>query len=245
MEGTVKIVLGGMLGKLFGAEWNLFVSSPAEAIHAINVNLKGKLRDYLETKGRNKFYRICLGNKKNSLGEDELPNPSGRQDIYILPVIKGRNSGWGKVLAGIALIALTVTTFGAGGALAGGLWGVGAASWSAVGIGLGASLILGGISQLLTPAPNFNSNSEGDSRGSNIFQGNAATVTQGGAVGLTYGRMLVTPMPISLSITTYEQSAVNSMAPNEVITIISEGGIVNEIPVPPTQEDNLPPTQPT
>lgn len=85
--------------------------------------------------------------------------------------------------------------------------------------GVGASLILGGISQLLTPTPNFNQDTAGESRGSSLFNGNAAAVSQGGSVGLVYGRALVTPMPVCISfwnqdVTAADGSPISSDAGN-------------------------------
>lgn len=248
MEDTlVNIYLGGKLGKLFGAEWNLYLTnpSPAEAIRAININTGGKLKAYLRGEAAQKYYKIALGRKDNLLGKEELKNPTGKNDIYILPTIKGKNSGIGKIIAGVVLIALTVATFGAAGPLAGGLWGVTAATWTGIGIGLGASLVLGGISQLLAPTPSFNaigatSNSDTESRGSNIFQGNASTTTQGGAVGLVYGRALVAPMPISISYVAQKQGVPDSFAQGNFNPVNVGGGIIDYQPETPNPDDGLP-----
>ena len=200
MSGLTTIHLGGKLGQLFGKKWELMVSSPAEAIRAIDVNLKGKLRAFLSAQGTNKFYKIAIGRKDALLSSEELKNRSGQSAIYIMPVAKGQNSGLGKILTAVALVALVIANpaniFLVKGALT--VWGTVAATAA-------ASLAIGGITQLLTPTPNFNNNTEGDSRGSNLFGGNAAAVTQGGAVGLVYGRALVTPMPVSISFDNKDQ----------------------------------------
>jgi hypothetical protein len=78
--------------------------------------------------------------------------------------------------------------------------------WGTMAATAAASLAIGGITQMLTPTPNFNNNAEGDSRGSNLFGGNASAISQGGAVGLVYGRALVTPMPVSISFDNKDQS---------------------------------------
>ncbi len=244
-DKPVRIVLGGHLGKLFGAEWNLYVQSPAEAIRAIDINLKGKLRAYLVGEGGKKYYKIALKRKDNLLTKEELNNPSGCNDIYILPTVKGNNSGWAKVIVGVVLAVVTYgasTYFSAAYAGFAGAIGTSAAGLTAIGYGLAASMILGGITQLLTPNPSFNNQlgSEGDSRGSNTFQGNSQVVTQGGAVGLVYGRALVSPMPVSLSITSYDQSAPNSFAPGTYTIVYGPGGIVEYVPIPVEPIENLP-----
>lgn len=223
MEGLTTIHLGGKLGQLFGKKWELMVSSPAEAIHAINVNTKGKLRAFLSAQGAKKFYKIGVGNKDALLGAEELKNRSGQSSIYIMPIAKGRSSGFGKIIAAVAIAALT-------------WWnplGFAAASaWFTVGYSAAASLAIGGVVQLLTPTPNFNNNAEGDSRGSNLFGGNAAAVTQGGAVGLVYGRALVTPMPISISFDNKDQSIQTSAGVIRYEKVALKGGGFQYVPIP-------------
>jgi predicted phage tail protein len=206
-----KVFLHGRLGKLYGKEWSLAVRSPAEAIRAINANTQGKLRNQLYKEGTSKFYKVCLGNPKNALDKTEIVNLSGNVPIHIVPVAKGRNSGIGKIIAGAALIAMAVFMPGTMGAVAG-FFGSGVTGGMvALSVGMmGASLILGGVTQMLTPTPNFNQNSDGDGRGSNLFQGNSVVTTQGSAVGLVYGRMMVTPMPVSVAFDNYDQAGTPS-----------------------------------
>mgnify|MGYP001603506129 CR=1 FL=1 len=209
MDGLTTIFLGGKLGTLFGKEWQLIVSSPAEAIRAIDINLGGRLRRYLSTEGAKKFYRVAVGHKKNDLTKEELGNRSGQADIYILPTVRGAKSGAGKL---IAAVVLAVVTYGAS------LYWQGAAGIGTAvtaGYTTAASLAVGGITQLLTPTPNFNQDTAGESRGSTLFNGNAVAVSQGGAVGLVYGRALVTPMPVCLSFA------------NQDVAISSDAGNIN------------------
>lgn len=184
MDGLTTIHLGGKLGSLFGKEWRLMVSSPAEAFRAIDANLGGKFRSYFATEGARRFYKVAVGRKDNLVDKDELRNRSGESDIYIMPTVRGSKSGVGKIIAGVVLIIVGAFTYAYGGAYL---------------VQLGFSLLIGGIVQLLTPIPNFNQDTQGDSRGSNLFAGNAVAASQGGAVGIVYGRALVTPMPICLS----------------------------------------------
>lgn len=229
-----NIFLHGRLGKAFGHEWKLDVRSPAEAIRAIDVNLKGRLKEQLYKEGTKKFYKVCLGNLENPLDKTELQINSGRVDIHIVPVPKGRKSGLGKVIAGIALIALAIYAPGLmsgaanfiGNGVTGAMVSVGVA-------GLGASLVLGGVVQMLTPTPNFNQNSDGDGRGSSLFQGNSVVTTQGSTVGLVYGRMMVTPMPVSVAFDNYDQAAsANDFEVGEYTTVYNEDtGLLEQVPV--------------
>jgi predicted phage tail protein len=206
-DGTTRIYLGGKLGQIFGKEWNLCVNSPAEAIRAIDVNTKGKLKDYLYKQGTGKFYKIAIRDKKNILTKAELKNRSGHQDIFILPTARGRSSGLGKILAAIALIVAVVylgPLVGIEAVAAGAEGNLGSALYSAL-ISSAVALGVGGVVQLLTPIPNFNQDNSA-TKGSNLFQGNATAIAQGGAVGIVYGRALVAPMPVSIATENFDQS---------------------------------------
>jgi predicted phage tail protein len=189
MQNTkpVNIFLEGKLGKLFGRKWSLCVASPAEALQAININTKGKLKEYLLNDGAKKFYKVALQKKDNLINpKEEIKNPSGQSDIYFIPTIKGASSGTGKIIAGVVLIIVGVLTlkFGIGGYL----------------ITAGIGMILGGVVQLMTPVPKMaQPSAEVDQRQSYGFQGYSVTIFQGSSVGIVYGKSLVAPMPISAS----------------------------------------------
>jgi len=204
MNEFVNIHLGGKLGKMFGKLWTLSVSSPAEAIRAICINTEGRFREYLETEGRNKYYKVCIGNKKNTLSVDELTGRTGKSDIYIIPVIK-MSGGVAKMIVGALLVV-------AGFLLLGPVPPLGYAL-----IAAGVSLIVGGVVELLTPIPKMEKE---DNRSSSIFQGNAATISQNTPVGLIYGRVVVAPMPIALSFDNFPED--NKNKTNITIPILVE-----------------------
>ncbi len=242
-DAPVRVVIGRKVARAisYPEESYLHIANPAEAIRAIDANTKGALSRYLRGPGAQKLYKVAIGRRDNLLDpQSELHNPSGSGDIYILPAVRGRSSGWGKILAGVALIALAIFMPVTAWAAVGSMFGVSAGT-AAFGVAmLGASLALGGITQLLTPTPNFNENSVGDSRGGTIFGGNDGATSQGGAVGLVYGRALVAPMPISLSYTAVDQSSVSSFAEGEYDVVVGPGGIIDYVPNFPGGRDNLP-----
>jgi predicted phage tail protein len=197
MSNLVKIHLGGKLGKIFGQEWDLYVSSPAEALRAINVNTKGGFFKYLRIDGNKKFYKIAVQNKKNTLTEKEILSPTGKGDIFITPIVGGKSSGTAKVIAGVILIAIAY------------YWDPSGSTAQAIASSMfssGVSLILGGIVQLITPVPTDAEPDQDDElRSSDLFRGNATAITQGGCVGMVYGRAIVAPMPISISLNSYDK----------------------------------------
>jgi predicted phage tail protein len=141
-------------------------------------------------------YRVSIGGY--DLAEDELHDPAGLQDIKIVPVVAGAGAV-GRILAGVALIALSFAIIPLGIAAA----GSGIATM--VG-GIGASLVLGGVAQLLTPAPQIPSgfNSEKDPRKSYSFSGVQNTSRQGVPVPIVYGETLVGAVVISAGIDTVQ-----------------------------------------
>ncbi len=198
----VNVYLHGQMGQSFGKKWlGLAVKSVSEALHAIDVNSKGAFRKFL-IDNKDKNYRIKVG--KRFIQEDiEAKGPCGRQDVHIVPVIKGRKSGAGKIFAAVAIIALTVFTAGAGlgiAGLTGNIFGAYVGVAASIGLSIGTSLLLGGISQLMAPKPSNDVTSDTkENRNSFDFSGNIDTMEQGFPVPVAYGRVMIKPSPISLS----------------------------------------------
>ncbi len=228
-ESLTRIHLGGKLGQLFGAEWSLLVASPAEALRAININTRGAFFRYLGKDGQNHFYSVGLGREDQLLEKTELQNRSGNTDIFILPTIKGANSGVGKIIAGVVLIIVGILTSEYGGSV---LTEKGAALLGAAFVGLGASLVLGGITQLLTPNPKATQQLQSPN-----FQGNATSVQQGGCVPIIYGRCLVTPIPVSISFDTADLVATANTQRGTVDAIPLFGGGTQFVVSDPTASD--------
>lgn len=202
-----KVYLVGSLGKAIGREeWDLDVNSVSEALRAIDINTKGGLERYLRGPGAKRHYKIALQKKENLIDiKGEMHNKSGRSTIYVMPTIRGRNEGWQKVAAGVVILALTYFTGGLATPAVGGWATAGAGSAAtlsfagSVAVGFGISLVLGGITQMLTPTARTPEEAA-EQRNSTVFQGNASVVVQGGVVPVIYGRALVTPIPISITI---------------------------------------------
>ena len=140
-----KIKLYGKLAKFIGKRvLHADVASAAEAVQFLVTNWP-----QLERHMADQHYRVSVGSY--DLAESELHDPAGQQEIKIVPVVVGAGTA-GRIIAGIALIALAfipgVGTVAATAAAAAHLSIVGTALF-----GLGASLVLGGVAQLLTPVP--------------------------------------------------------------------------------------------
>jgi predicted phage tail protein len=178
-----KIKLYGALAKFVGHRvLEADVATAAEAVRFLVTNWPE-----LEGHMAQQYYRVHTAGEDLTL--DDVHNPMGRE-IQIVPVMAGAGA-IGRILLGIALIAVaSVVTFGT----AGGLFAAGALN--AAVFGLGASLVLGGIAQLLTPTPKTDED-EGDPKKSFSFSGIQNTTRAGVPVPVVYGEMLVGGIVVS------------------------------------------------
>ena len=152
-----------------------------------------------------KYFQVKVGD--SDIDKEEIHYPIGKEDIHFVPVIQGAG-GAGKVLAGALLIGLAVATggtslmCGAGGfsALAGTCIG-----FSVVAGNLGLALVLGGVSQMLTPTPEPQQfNSEADPQLSFSFSGIQNTSRAGTPIPIVYGENFTGSIVISAAIDTNE-----------------------------------------
>jgi predicted phage tail protein len=192
----------GKLAKHLGQRsFKAAVKTPAEAIRFLLANfpdLRGVLSegDYKVTVGRN---QLDLADHPEHL---HFPVAS-QEPIRIVPVIAGAE-GVGQILAGVALVAFSLL-FAPGAALAGGLFTLGSQAVS-IGVGIGASLILGGVAQMLTPTPTIQQGTDGDNdpRKSYSFSGIQNVSRQGVPVPVIYGEVFTGSIVVSAGINTEE-----------------------------------------
>ena len=215
-----QVKLYGELADKYGKDWALAVNSPSEAVRALCANNPGFRGFLASSQDRGVGYKVMVG-KTYIEKEEEIYNPSGRDEIKIIPVVLGAKSGLGKILMGIALIAsggwLAQQAMGlaaSGGILGGsagltamssGLTGLNAASAigsmvQGVAMKYGAAMIIGGIGQLLAGTPEEEAESF-------TFSGPVNTVRQGLSVPLCYGQLIVGGAVISSGIISEDNSA--------------------------------------
>lgn len=192
-----KIKLYGKLAKFIGHRvLEADVASAAEAVRFLLANWPE-----LERHMADQHYRVSVGTYDLDL--EELHHPAGAAPISFVPVVAGAGAV-GRILAGVAIIAFAIVTAGAG--LIAGI-GLGFGASTAISIGLvGASLILGGVAQLLTPVPKMpqGSDSQDDPRKSYSFSGIQNTSRQGTPVPIVYGETLIGSVVISAGIDTVQ-----------------------------------------
>jgi predicted phage tail protein len=194
-----KIKLYGQLAKFIGKRvLEADVATAAEAVRMLVANFPG-----LEQHMADQHYRVTVGTY--DLEEAEIHDPAGRQDIKIMPVITGAGAV-GRIILGVVLIAAAFFTAGA----TIGLLGLAApVALSTVFAGLGASLLLGGVAQLLTPVPKVpqGPGTDNDPRKTFNFSGIQQTSRQGVPVPCVYGLTLVGSVVISAGTDTVQVTA--------------------------------------
>lgn len=195
-----KIKLYGALAKFIGHRTlEADVASAAEAVRFLVSNFP-QVEKYMS----DKHYKLSVGSYDLTL--DELHDPAGQQEIKIIPVVAGSGGAGLRILAGIALVALSFVSFGAA-AFAG--VGVAGAFGSTALFGIGASLVLGGVAQLISPVPTVaqGPGSDNDPRKTYNFSGIQQTSRQGVPVPIVYGRTLCGSVVISAGIDTVQVKA--------------------------------------
>ena len=201
-----KIKLYGELANFVGhKEFEVKVETLSHAVSFLINNFAG-IEEYMNPK----YYQVKVGNY--SIDETEIHHPIGQEDIHFVPVIQGAGRGLGKILLGGALIALS---FGVGGVFANplsfGAKGFGFASaglGAKAAFGIGAGLLLSGVSDMLFPVPKLPEfNSEQDPRISFNFSGTQQTTRAGTPVPLVYGEIFTGSVVISGAVDTEQVRA--------------------------------------
>ena len=146
-----KIKLYGHLREHTGLkEVEAYVDNVREAVNFLTCNWPK-----LESEIVQNNYHVLLD--EDDISEEELAYPIGNASISFIPVVEGSGK-FGRILGGAALLGLS---FGVGGVFSNALTfgkGFGASFATAsfggkAAFGVGASLVLGGISEMLTPTP--------------------------------------------------------------------------------------------
>ena len=194
-------VYGALRKRLGQCRFQFEADTPAQAIKALCVNFPGLDKWLLDSEQDGVAYRVTIGKEK--ITEDDL-SPlvmpwSQRQVFSITPVIAGAGRGGLMLGIGIALFAVATLATAGGGAI------FGAAIAKNIGFlaatqALGVSLALGGVSQLISPAPTFSALERGKEAArleSFTFSGITNTAQQGLPVPICYGRTYIGSAVIS------------------------------------------------
>ena len=201
-----KVKLHGELADFIGhKELDAVINSTADAIRFLITNFPK-----LEAHMNERYYKVLVDGYE--VGQEEIQNPTGKSDINIVPVISGAGGNFGKVLLGAALIGLSFSgaLFANPMTLSKGL----GAGFAAAGIGakaafgIGAALVLTGVSDMLFPVPDMPEfSNEEDPRISFSFSGIQNTSRAGTSHPIVYGEIITGSVVISAGIDTHQVSA--------------------------------------
>lgn len=188
----IKVRFYGAL-KQFGEKFELDCQDTAEVLRALMTQIKG-LRQALQ----NGFYKVRIGSQcidSRYLEKGLYYRLKEGMTVHITPVVKGaKRGGVFQAIVGVALIAVA-------------WWnplGWTAATAMMVG-GMGASMLLGGVSQMLTKQPSMGGiGNEAEKKSSTSFNGLQNMAAQGQPVPLAYGRIFVGSMIISQGIEVFD-----------------------------------------
>lgn len=191
-----KLKLYGKLAEFVGVkEFDVQLTTIKDAISFLVNNFEG-IEQYMNPQ----FYQVKIG--KYAIDENELDYPLGQNDIHFIPVIAGRGDV-GKIVLGGLLIAFS---YGFGGFF-GGLGSAGVMGGSAtvfgakIAFGVGASLVLSGVSNLLFPLE-IPKEPEDDPRVTYSFSGLQNTSRAGTALPIVYGEIITGSIVISAGVDT-------------------------------------------
>ena len=196
-----KVKLYGDLAKVTGhKEFDVAVNSTAQAVSFLINNFPE-----LESHMSNRYYKVLINEQE--IDAEELHFPVGQSEIKFVPVIQGAGGNLGKILLGGALIALSFSAgiFTNPLALGGeGFLGLASAGLGAKAtFGIGAALVLSGVSGMLFPVPKMPEfSSEQDPRLSFSFSGTQQTSRAGTPVPVVYGEIFTGSVVISGGIDT-------------------------------------------
>jgi predicted phage tail protein len=198
------VYLHGAAAELLAPHLRLAVNTPTEALRLCAANGGAAFERLLHEAS----WRVVRGPLEGGLelAADELSMTLGQAPLHLVPVAAGARGG-GKAILGAVLIATAILAApalpglaaGTGAAYAGG--GVAGANLAA-GIGVlgitygnvalfGASLLLSGVSQLLSPKPKAIDATGAANVANDLFDGPVQVSAQGAAVPIGFGTMRV------------------------------------------------------
>lgn len=181
--------------KQFGSGFRLDCQTTAEIVQALTSQIP-KLRQFIQQGlftvrvGRDYFDNRYLEQGLSHKLKDDAT-------VHFTPVLKGsKGGGLFGVIAGVAIIAGAIAL----GPLAGiistnAAWIVGS---------VGASLLLGGVAQMLTKMPEMKMGTEKEKKQSTAFSNLSNMTAQGKPMPLAYGRMRVGSLIISQGVETMD-----------------------------------------
>ena len=181
--------------KQFGSEFRLDCQTTAEIVQALTSQIP-KLRQFIQQGlftvrvGRDYFDNRYLEQGLSHKLKDDAT-------VHFTPVLKGsKRGGLFGVIAGVAIIASAIVL--------GPLTGIISTNAAWIVGSVGASLLLGGVAQMLTKMPEMKMGTEKEKKHSTAFSNLSNMTAQGRPMPLAYGRMRVGSLIISQGVETMD-----------------------------------------
>jgi predicted phage tail protein len=191
-----NIYLHGELRNLYGEHFKLNIESAKDTFRAINSNRKGFISTLKKLMGQGVFYRIIIDDEVIQEPK-ELDIQRVPKEIHIVPIVWGAGNNQGLQMLLLAAVIVAVSLTGPVGAIAGGKLAAGLQM-------VGAALAVQGVMTLLYPPPKPDFNQEVSAGGkSYLFGSKPGNVSQGQAVPVGYGRLLIQSSQISATANHY------------------------------------------
>ena len=200
------LTLKGVAAKKFGRVHRFHVADIREMLRAMCSQVPG-FKKYMSN-AHHSGVRFAFFRDGENIGVEEFELTSTASDFTMMPVTEGAKQG-GVLQIVIGAVALVAAFFTAGGSLA--LWGAamsaGAISATTVLTGIGLSMMLGGVVQMLTPQPKINigASSSTDNKPNYAFGAPVNTVAMGYPVPLLYGQREIGGAVISAGLFSSDQ----------------------------------------
>jgi predicted phage tail protein len=201
-------VYGALREQLGQGRFEFVADTPQQALKALFANFPGLQKWMLDQEKDGMAYRVTVG--RDVVHNDDVTGlflPWSEREVFrIAPVLAGAGRGTGQILLGAGLIAAsfllpgaglfgTTSIFGAQAAIGVSTTAVlNAAAFGTALSAVGASLVLSGVAQMISPAPQVSSLSRGKEAAkleSFSFSGVVNTSKQGLPVPIAYGRLFV------------------------------------------------------
>lgn len=201
----VTIRLLGEAGRRFGRRFQLAVKTPAEAVRALCVQIPALRQYLLDSEDHGIRWRVVTDHAAG-LDEEQLFWPLSKR-LVLAPLPAGRGGGVGKIIAGVALVAVALLLL-PGAPLAGALgFSLGGQAVGAIAT-FGASMAFFGVAELLTPTPKMpnvgggvgggitSGRSQDEQGRSFTFDKSNANTIQGEVVPVLYGERIIGALPV-------------------------------------------------
>ncbi|WP_454833563.1 tail assembly protein [Rahnella aceris] len=200
------MTLKGPLAKKFGKTHQFHVADINEFLRAMCSQVKG-FKKYVSNAHLNGV-KFAFYSGKNNISLEEFDMSAAATEYMMVPVIEGaKRAGMLQIVIGAVALVAAFFTAGASFAAFAGISAATAAATTTALVGIGLSMTIGGVVQMLTPQPSFNvgASSDADNKANYAFGSPVNTVAMGYPVPLLYGEREIGGAIISAGIFSSDQ----------------------------------------